>query len=234
MKDKGGSVWEIGWIYMNFQKKELILTQILEGEQANLQISSHHSAIYSSWHSFDCFFTIITSLSSLCWCWVNPCVMRLCSMSHESVSKQLLIFSSSLPSFPVKGLPAAAAYDKEPRVGIAVPKKEERVSALAGGSSANGLIWEWGAQVREWQPQETTRGSIEWGEKPKEPWKCCHIAFREESFRHTCNLLFVYNDLRDSSIFLQNVALNAKVPKRRAVCLMVVLVFLVINIGPLR
>lgn len=61
-------------------------------------------------------------------------------MSHESVSKQLLIFSFSLPSFPVKGLPAAAAYDKEPRVSITLPKKEERVSALAGGSSANGLI----------------------------------------------------------------------------------------------
>ncbi|XP_003974164.2 cyclic AMP-dependent transcription factor ATF-6 alpha [Takifugu rubripes] len=31
----------------------------------------------------------------------------------------------------------------------------------------------------------------------------------------------------------ENVAMNAKVPKRRAVCLMVVLVFLVINVGPM-
>uniref|UniRef100_H3CZB2 Activating transcription factor 6 n=1 Tax=Tetraodon nigroviridis TaxID=99883 RepID=H3CZB2_TETNG len=31
----------------------------------------------------------------------------------------------------------------------------------------------------------------------------------------------------------ENVALNAKVPKRRAVCLMVVLVFLIINVGPM-
>lgn len=37
-----------------------------------------------------------------------------------------------------------------------------------------------------------------------------------------------------SFIFLQNVALNAKVPKRRAVCLMVLLVFLFLNVGPMR
>lgn len=61
-------------------------------------------------------------------------------MSQESISKQLLIFSSLLPSFPVEGLPAAATHDKEPRVGISVPKKKERVSSLAGDSSENGSI----------------------------------------------------------------------------------------------
>lgn len=45
---------------------------------------------------------------------------------------------------------------------------------------------------------------------------------------------FVNNNHYDSFIFLQNVALNAKVPKRRAVCLMVVLVFLIINVGSMR
>lgn len=48
------------------------------------------------------------------------------------------------------------------------------------------------------------------------------------------NLFFVINNRHDSFMFLQNVALNAKVPKRRAVCLMVVLVFLIINVGPMR
>lgn len=62
------------------------------------------------------------------------------SMRQESISKQLLIFSSFLPSFPVEGLPAAAAHDKEPRVGIPVPEEEERVSAFAGDSSENGFI----------------------------------------------------------------------------------------------
>lgn len=89
------------------------------------------------------------------------------SMSQESLSKQLLIFSSLLPSFPVEGLPAAAAHDKEPWVSVLVPEKEERVFALAGDSSENGFIWEWAAQVWEWQPQETTGGSVEWGKKPQ-------------------------------------------------------------------
>lgn len=63
-------------------------------------------------------------------------------MSQGSISKQLLIFSSLLLSFTVEGLPAAAAHDKEPRVGIPVPEKEERVPALAGESSENGFIRE--------------------------------------------------------------------------------------------
>lgn len=65
---------------------------------------------------------------------------EMCSLTHKSVSTQLFISHSLLPSFPVEGVPAAAAHDKEPRVGIPVTKKEERVSALAGGPTENGFI----------------------------------------------------------------------------------------------
>lgn len=58
------------------------------------------------------------------------------------------------------------------------------------------------------------------------------IAFRDQSFVYIRK--FVNNNQHNSFILLQNVALNAKVPKRRAVCLMVVLVFLIINVGPMR
>lgn len=51
---------------------------------------------------------------------------------------------------------------------------------------------------------------------------------------YICKLLFLNANQPVSFIFLQNVALNAKVPKRRAVCLMVVLVFLIFNVGPMR
>lgn len=47
-------------------------------------------------------------------------------------------------------------------------------------------------------------------------------------------LFFLNANQPVSFISLQNVALNAKVPKRRAVCLMVVLVFLIFNVGPMR
>lgn len=67
----------------------------------------------------------------------------------------------------VEGLPAAAAHDKEPWVGIPVSEKEERVSALAGSSPESGFVWEWGAQEWEWQPQETAGGSAVWGERLK-------------------------------------------------------------------
>lgn len=76
-----------------------------------------------------------------------------------------LCFCLCRPLALVEGLPATAAHDKEPRVGIPVSEKEERVSALPGSSPENGVVWEWDAQVWEWQPQETAGGSAEWGER---------------------------------------------------------------------
>ncbi len=66
---------------------------------------------------------------------------------------------------PVEVLPEAAAHDKEPRVGIPVSEKEERVSALPGSPPESGVVWERSAQEREWQPQEAAGGPAEWGER---------------------------------------------------------------------
>lgn len=40
----------------------------------------------------------------------------------------------------VEDLPAAAAHDKEPRVGVPLSEEEEGVPALAGGSAKSGLV----------------------------------------------------------------------------------------------
>lgn len=76
-----------------------------------------------------------------------------------------LCFCLSHSLAPVKVVPEAAAYDKEPWVSIPVSEKEERVSALAGSSPESGVVWEWSAQEREWQPQETAGGPAGWGER---------------------------------------------------------------------
>lgn len=59
----------------------------------------------------------------------------------------------------------------------------------------------------------------------------CEKLMRVNSYMiHICDLLF--NTMPFFS--LQNTMLNATTSKRRAVCLMVVLVFLVLNVGPIR
>lgn len=69
----------------------------------------------------------------------------------------------------VKGLPAAAAHDQEPRVGVPLSQEEEGVPAFAGGPPAVGPVRERGAQVRERQPQEAAGGSAVRGERPGAP-----------------------------------------------------------------
>lgn len=66
------------------------------------------------------------------------------------MSKCYSYFSVSVfvcPLAPVEDVPEAAAHDKEPRVGVAVPEKEEGVPALAGSSPEDGIVRERGAQV---------------------------------------------------------------------------------------
>lgn len=159
----------IDWIYRKCSKESNFNKLFGRHRYAfhNMRRPSHQLPRNLFRRSFNCFLRIIIPCILLPQVLSESTCVEMSSMSQEPVSKQLLIFSSLLPSFPVEGLPAAAAHDKEPGVGIPVPEKEERVSALAGDSSENGFIWERSAQVWEWQPQETTGGSLEWGKKPE-------------------------------------------------------------------
>lgn len=136
----------------------------------------------------------------------------------------LFLFFSHIPTV-VEVVPETAAHDKKPRVSIPVSEKEERVFAFAGSSPEGGAVWERGAQEWERQPKETAGGPSEQGEiRPALP----------SQYRHMCTCWKSFLLQWVSSLSLQNTVLKATAPKRRAVCLMVVVVFLVLNVAPMR
>ena len=81
----------------------------------------------------------------------------------DVVTWNVILVSLCLCLTSVKVVPETAAHDKESRVSIPVSEEEERVPAHAGGPPEGGAVRERGAQVWEWQPEETAGRHAVWG-----------------------------------------------------------------------